>query len=233
MRIAMWSGPRNLSTAMMYSFAARGDCAVVDEPFYGAWLKAGGAQHPMREEILADMETDAEAVAAACIAPIPGGLPHLYLKLMPHHMAEGFPFGWSEECTHVHLIRHPARVVASYGARRDLPELEELGYSQQFDIYRRLPGPVIDSADIRADPAGALGRLCAEIGLPYTDAMLHWPAGGRKEDGIWAKHWYAGVHASTGFAGPEGPLPELDGRAGALVEEAMPFYTALAEARLK
>ena len=224
MRLAMWSGPRNLSTAMMYSFAARGDCAVVDEPFYGAWLRASGAEHPMREEVLASMECDAEAVAAACLGPIAGGHPHLYLKVMPHQMAAGFPLSWAGHCTNVHLIRHPARVVASYGAKRALPGLEELGFAQQLEMYQRLPGPVIDSHDIRADPAAALGRLCAEIGLPWTEAMLSWPEGGVAEDGVWARHWYPAVHASTGFAGAEGPLPELTGRAVDLVAEALPYY---------
>ncbi|MGZ9809119.1 sulfotransferase-like domain-containing protein [Pseudoroseicyclus sp. H15] len=224
MRLAMWSGPRNLSTAMMYSFAARGDCAVVDEPFYGAWLKTSGADHPMRGEIIADMVCDAQAVAEALAGPIPGGRPHLYLKVMPHQMPQGFPLGWAEGCVNAHLIRHPARVVASYGAKRDLPDLEELGYRQQVQMWRRLPGPVIDSADIRADPAAALARLCAEVGLPWTEAMLSWPKGGRPEDGIWARHWYPAVHASNGFAGAEGPLPELTGRAADLVAEALPYY---------
>lgn len=223
-KIAMWSGPRNLSTALMYAFAARGDCAVMDEPFYAAWLASSGAEHPMRAEVLAAQENDPARVAALCAGPIAGGLPHLYMKHMPHHMAPGFELGWADTCVNVHLIRHPARVIASYGAKRALPGLEELGFAQQVEIYQRLPGPVIDSFDIRQDPAAALGRLCAEIGVPFTAAMLRWPAGGRPEDGAWAPHWYGAVHASTGFAGPEGPLPALTGAAAALAAEALPHY---------
>ena len=126
MRIAMWSGPRNLSTALMYSFAARGDCAVWDEPFYAPYLRLTGLAHPMAEEILAAHEADANRVETTCLDPIPGGKPHFYLKLMTHHMLPDVPMGWTQEYVHVHLIRHPARVIASYAAKRENPTLEDL-----------------------------------------------------------------------------------------------------------
>lgn len=229
----MWSGPRNLSTAMMYAFAARGDCAVWDEPFYAAYLSATGLDHPMAAEIIAAHEADPGKVAARCTGSVPGGKPHFYMKHMPHHMIEGMPMGWTEACVHVHLIRHPARVIASYAAKREAPVAEDIGFEQQLALHGRIGGIVIDSHDIRDDPAGMLARLCAEIGLPFAPAMLHWPAGGRSEDGIWARHWYGAVHQSTGFAGPEGDLPDLTGDYAALCRAVLPAYEAMKACAMK
>ncbi len=227
MQIAMWSGPRNLSTALMYAFAARGDCLVRDEPFYAAYLAATGAAHPMRDAVIATGETDPAAVADE-IAALPGaGADHAYLKLMPHHMVPGFPLDWAKPMVHVHLIRHPARVIASYAAKRAEVTLDEIGFPQQMRLFEALPGPVIDSAQIRADPQAALARLCAEIGLPFTPAMLHWAAGPKPYDGAWAAHWYGAVHRSTGFAAPEGPVPVIAPAHRDLLAEALPFYEYL------
>lgn len=231
MKIAMWSGPRNLSTAMMYSFAARGDCAAWDEPFYAAYLAATGIEHPMRAEVLAANVTNPTEIAARCAGPYPA-MPHFYMKHMAFHMLEGFPLDWAQGCVNVHLIRHPARVVASYGAKREHPTLADIGFAQQVRLFHHLPGPVIDATDIRADPEAMLGKLCAEIALPFDPAMLRWPAGPKPFDGAWAPHWYGSVHASTGFAGAEGPLPELSGEAGALADAALPFYEDLAAHRI-
>ena len=136
--------------------------------------------------------------------------------------------GWAESCVHVHLIRHPARVIASYAAKREEVTLEDIGYAQQLDIFEQVGGVVVNSADIRADPEGALRRLCAEIGLVFDPAMLRWEAGPRVEDGVWAKHWYGSVHRSTGFAGAEGDLPVLEQQWQGLLAEAMPLYEAMA-----
>ena len=231
MRIAMWSGPRNLSTAMMYSFGARPDCSVIDEPFYAAYLHRTGYDHPMRDEILTHQDTNPANVAALC-AEEPADKRHLYMKHMAHHMLPGFPLEWGESCENVHLIRHPARVIASYSAKRDAPTLEDIGFAQQLAIYRRLGGVIVDSTDIRADPERILRLLCARIGLSFNPAMLSWPAGPRAEDGVWAAHWYGAVHKSTGFAGAEGPLPELTVKQSALLDAVMPFYTAMHEQRL-
>lgn len=226
-KLAMWSGPRNLSTAMMYAFAARGDCAVWDEPFYAAYLAATGVDHPMQAEILAAQDGDPDRIAAACAGPVPEGKTHWYMKHMAHHMIAGFPLDWAEGCVNIHLIRHPARVIASYAEKRGEMVLEDIGFPQQLRLWRALPGPVIDSADIRRDPARALSALCAEVGLDYSDAMLHWPAGPRPFDGVWAAHWYGAVHRSTGFAGAEGPLPEVPPERQALLEAALPMYEAM------
>jgi len=229
----MWSGPRNLSTAMMYSFGARGDCAVSDEPFYAAYLAATGLDHPMREAVIAAGETDPAKVAAACAGPIPGGRPLWYQKHMTLHMVEGFPRGFMHACSNVFLIRHPARVVASYARKREDPTLEDIGFVQQARLFDEVAGwlghapPVIDSADIRADPHGKLAALCAALGIAFTAAMLHWPAGGHPDDGAWAPHWYGAVHRSTGFADPEGPLPALAGEHARVAEAALPHYEKL------
>lgn len=233
MKIAMWSGPRNLSTAMMYAFGARRDFAVWDEPFYGAFLAATGIDHPMRDDVLATEETDPARVADRCKGPIPNGKPHFYMKHMPHHMVPGFPYDWADDCVNVHLIRHPARVIASYTAKREEVTLDDIGFRQQVDVFDRVGGIVIDSFDIRANPLTALRKLCSEIGLPFDDAMLSWPSGGHAADGIWAAHWYGAVHRSTGFAGPEGPLPELTGAAAELAAEAMESYRALEARKLQ
>lgn len=228
MRIAMWSGPRNLSTAMLYAFGNRPDVAVWDEPFFAPYLAATGARHPMRDAVLAAHETDPKVVARACGSdPVPFGKPHFYMKHMPHHM-DGMPLDWAAACVNVHLIRHPARVIASYLAKRESPTLDDLGYRQQAELFARLPGPVVDGADIRANPAEMLGKLCAEIRLPFDRAMLAWRPGPKPWDGAWAPHWYGAVHRSTSFQGAEGPLPDLTGAAAALLEEALPHYRALA-----
>jgi hypothetical protein len=225
MRIAMWSGPRNLSTAMMYSFASRADFSVMDEPFYAPYLAASGQDHPMRDEILAAHETDPEAVARACLAPV--ATEHLYMKHMPHHMLPSFPLDWAGNCVNVHLIRHPARVIASYASKWADLTLDQIGFVQQTDLYDRLGGIVIDSYDIRQDPEKALRSLCSAIGLRFDPAMLRWAPGARTEDGVWAAHWYGAVHRSSGFAGPEGPLPEVHERYARLLADALPHYEAM------
>ena len=229
MKIAMWSGPRNLSTAMMYSFANRSDFAVMDEPFYAAYLSRSGAEHPLRDEILARHAIDPEAVAQDCQRE---GTPHLYMKHMPHHMLEGFPMGWADDCVNIHLIRHPARVIASYGAKRQDVSFEDIGFAQQVAVYRQLGGLVVDGTDIRAAPEKMLRALCAAFGLDFDPAMLSWPKGPRVEDGVWAKHWYGAVHASTGFAGAEGSLPELEAEWAKLCDKALPFYEQMAAQKL-
>ena len=227
MKIAMWSGPRNLSTAMMYSFGAREDCTVSDEPFYAAYLEATGILHPMHDEILASQPRDPQVVADYCVGPTPDEKPHWYQKHMCQHMVDGFPLDWAAACKNVFLIRHPARVIASYAVKREEPTMEDLGFAQQVALFELLGGTVIDSADIRANPPEMLKKLCAAIDLPFDSAMLNWPEGGHACDGVWAEHWYGSVWKSTGFAGAESPPPQLAGKMAELCEEAMPFYEKL------
>ena len=233
MHLAVWSGPRNLSTALMYSFAARGDCAVWDEPFYAAYLAATGIDHPMRDEVIAAGECDPQKVASACIGPIPGGASLYYEKHMTLHMIPAFDRSFMRECVNVFLIRHPARVVASYSRQRASVTLDDIGFTQQADLFDEvaafngLTPVVVDSSDIRADPGGVLARLCAAVGIEYTERMTRWPAGGHPSDGVWAPHWYEAVHRSTGFESAEGPLPNLTGDAADLAALAMPSYERL------
>lgn len=233
MKIAMWSGPRNLSTAMMYAFGNRPDFAAWDEPFYAAYLLQSGIDHPMRDEVIKNHETDPRRVAERCAGPVPDGKPHWYMKHMPFHMLPGFSLDWAEGCVNIHLIRHPARVIASYAAKRENPTLDDIGYRQQAELFTCFPGPVIDSDDIRRDPEGMLRKLCAEVGLVFDPAMLSWPAGPKPFDGAWAPHWYGAVHLSIGFAPPEGDLPLLEPDLAALAKAALPFYRDMAARRIK
>lgn len=233
MKIAMWSGPRNLSTAMMYSFAARGDCAVSDEPFYAAYLAATGIDHPMRVEVIASQPVDPATVAAHCSGPNPEGRPHWYQKHMTMHMIPAFDRGFLAGLTNVFLLRHPARVVASYVRKREAPTLADLGFLQQarlFDQVADMTGkapPVIRAESILENPRQSLSRLCAALDLPYTDAMLHWPAGPKPYDGVWAPHWYNAVHRSTGFGEPEGALPDLPPDYQRLADQALAAHDRL------
>lgn len=233
MRIAMWSGPRNLSTAMMYSFAARGDCAVWDEPFYAAYLSATGIDHPMADAVIAAGEPDPAKVAQACLGAIPQAQSLFYQKHMTLHMIPEFDRGFLRGLTNVFLIRHPAHVVASYSKKREAPTLMDIGFVQQAELFDQVAQqtgsapPVIDSATIRANPRESLQNLCARLGIPFTENMMSWPAGPKSYDGAWAPHWYNAVHASTGFDKPEGPLPELSPPYQRLVDQALSYYERL------
>lgn len=232
-RIAMWSGPRNISTAMMRSFENRSDCAVWDEPFYAAYLQATRDDHPMREAVIATGEADPAKVIARCTGPVPDGKAHFYQKHMCHHMIDGIDRDWIAGLTNVFLIRHPARVLASYAAKRQNPSLSDIGFAAQRALHAlvaRLSGQapvVIDSATIRQDPGAALAALCGRIGLDYTASMLHWPAGPKPYDGAWAPHWYGAVRDSTGFAGAEGPLPDVAPEQRETFRAAMEIYEDL------
>ncbi|MGI9405530.1 MAG: hypothetical protein ACR2O4_04090 [Hyphomicrobiaceae bacterium] len=238
-RIAMWSGPRNLSTAMMRSFGNRADTVAVDEPFYAAYLAATGIDHPMRDEILASQPTDPEAVVSSLLADLPGEATVHYQKHMTHHMVPAIPRGWMDGVRNAFLIRSPERVLASYAAKRSTVTLDDLGFAQQaelHDLVCEVTGerpPVIDTDDLLANPEGLLRPLCAALGLAFDPAMLSWPAGRWPCDGVWAAHWYGAVETSKGF-GPASPRPEITDPAHlAIVEAARPAYDALAAHRLR
>ncbi len=239
-RIAMWSGPRNISTAMMRAFGNRPDCAVSDEPFYAAYLATTGLVHPLREAVIGSQPTEAEEVVAAMLGPIPGDKPIWYQKHMTHHMVEGFPRTWVERCVNAFLIRAPEAVLASYHRVRDDFTLAEIGIATQVELFFRAgdqlghAAPVVEGRDVLEDPEGMLKALCAACGVPFDAAMLSWPAGRRPTDGVWAPAWYGAVENSTGFAPPR-PEPSFDDLPDALkplAEKARPLYETLAAHKL-
>jgi hypothetical protein len=243
LRIAMWSGPRNISSAMMRSFGARADTAVIDEPFYAAYLALSGSEHPMRAEVLASQSNDWRDVATLLQGPVPGGKAIWYQKLMTHHMLPEFGREWMRHMCNAFLIRDPRFVLGSYMRIRDRSAvtLADIGIVQQRELFEReadrlgAAPPVIEGADVLADPRRMLARLCAALGIPFTDSMLRWSAGRRDTDGVWAPAWYAAVESSTGFA-PAAAVaavnPELPDELARIADAAQPHYAALAAHKL-
>lgn len=232
-RIAMWSGPRNLSTTMMRSFGARPEAVCVDEPFYAAWLTASGEVHPMQEEVLTSQSSDPSVVAQEMLAPLPPGKTLHYQKQMTHHMLESFPLDWVGEVRHAFLVRHPGRVIPSYMRKMETLSLEAIGVPQQERLYRGItertgtPPPVVDSDRLLANPPEILERLCGALGISWDPAMLHWTPGPKPEDGAWAPHWYDAVWKSSRFGPPPGPRPVLEGEAARIEKEALASYERL------
>jgi hypothetical protein len=237
-RIAMWSGPRNLSTAMMRSFGSRSDTVVSDEPFYGCFLKTTGADHPMRDEVIASMDCDWDSVMHRLRGDPPDGSPIWYQKHMWHHMAG--PIGYDDFAgfSHAFLIREPERMIASYLRKREAARFGDLGLERQAEFFEREadrlghPPPVIDANDVLADPEAVLSKLCGALGIPWDAAMLQWAPGRRETDGAWAAHWYNAVEKSTGFGPPEMGAVELPGDARRLADRCRPYYDRLAAHRL-
>ena len=228
----MWSGPRNISTAMMRSFGARSDCVVVDEPLYAHYLLATGLDHPMREEVIASQPHRWQDAVAELLRPLPPGIRVQYQKHMTHHLLPQIGDDWMAGLRHAYLIRDPARVIASYARVRTEPDLADLGFEQQARIFRRFPGPVVDADDLLRDPPAVLARLCAGLELDFQPAMLSWAPGPRASDGVWAPRWYASVEASTGFAAPPPPPEPVPERLQPLLQQARPYYQELAADRL-
>lgn len=235
-RVNVWSGPRNVSTALMYAWREHPMVAVVDEPFYGHWLRVTGADHPGREDVLAAMELDGAAVVRRLLADdwvTASGRPAraLVCKQMAHHLVD-VDEGWVDRFANVLLVRHPREVLLSYAKGVEHPDVDMLGYPTLVRLLERQLAAgreplVVDSVDLLADPPAVLARMCDHVGLPFDRAMLSWPAGPKPEDGVWAPHWYGGVHASTGFAPPrprEGEVPE---RLRGVLEQALPLYARL------
>ena len=204
-RIAMWSGPRNISTAMMRSWGNRVDTIVVDEPFYAFYLKATGKKHPGAEEVIAHGETDWRKVVEQLTSPVPGGKRVYFQKQMTHHLLPKIDRQWIVDLTNCFLIRNPREVILSYIKRNPEPALEDLGFVQQaeiFDFVREQTGktpPVIDAHDVLENPRKILELLCGAVGVEFDKAMLSWPPRLRETDGVWAKYWYDEVARSTSF----------------------------------
>lgn len=241
-RIAMWSGPRNISTAMMRAFENRPDTVVWDEPFYAAELAATGRDHPMRAEVIAAGEADPERVVARLLGPIhDSDKPDarvFYQKHMTHHMIPAFRRDWITRVTNAFLIRDPRQVLASYTRKWSDVSLQEIGFPQQLAIFESVADklssapPVIESNDVLADPRGTLAALCSACAIPFSERMLTWPAGPRNSDGVWAPVWYDRVLKSTGFVAPDERIPELPAELQRIAEAAQPIYDRLAAYRI-
>ena len=237
-RIAMWSGPRNISTAMLRSFGNHPDTAVTDEPLYGYYLRKTGLDHPGREEVIAGQPEDWRAVARRLRGPVPDDKPVWYQKHMAHHLLPEIERGWIDSLTNCFLIRDPREVLASYTRVRETVALADTGLPQQAALFDRLadatgsPPPVLDSKDVLQDPRRLLGLLCDAVRLEFTDAMLSWDPGPRPTDGVWSKYWYGSVNDSTGFV-PYEPKPVvLPDRLEDLAARCAPYYERLYAHRL-
>ncbi len=232
-RIAMWSGPRTLSTATMRSWENRADTVVLDEPLYAYYLAATGLGHPGRAEILASQPTDWRTVVRAITSdPLPGGATISYQKHMTHHVLPEVDLDALDGLRHAFLIRDPRRLLASYAKVREQPTLADLGWEQQVALFRRFGGPVLDSDDLLRDPEGRLRALCAALDVPFDPAMLSWPAGPRDSDGVWAPYWYASVEASTGFGPYREAADDLPAHLEDLADQCRPYYDELAAERI-
>jgi hypothetical protein len=235
-RVNVWSGPRNVSTALMYSWRQHPMVAVVDEPLYAHWLRLSGADHPGRDDVLAAMEQDGDRVVAALLSDewhLPDGrpAPALVCKQMAHHLV-GVDETWLDAFTNVLLIRDPREVLLSYTEAVEHPDVHMLGYPTLVRLLERERDSgrsplVVDSADLLADPETTLRRMTAHAGLSFDPAMLSWPAGPKPEDGVWARYWYAGVHASTGFRTPRPRDGDVPDRLRPVLEAALPLYERL------
>ena len=227
-RIAMWSGPRTVSTALMRAWENRPDTVVADEPLYAFYLDRTGIDHPGRDEVIASQPTDWRVVLAGLTsARLPAGAVIGYAKHMTHHLLPEVDRAALAPFRHAHLIRDPRELLASYARVRAEPTLADLGVAQQAEIFETFGGPVVDSRDLLTDPEGVLRALCQALGVPFDGRMLAWPAGPRDSDGVWARYWYDSVRSSTGFAPyrpPAGPLPA---RLEPLADQCLPYFARL------
>jgi hypothetical protein len=237
LRIAMWSGPRNISTAMMRAWENRGDCAVSDEPLYAAFLSDTQLDHPGRDEVIAAGESDYKKVIADLLGDAPDNCELWYQKHMTHHLLPNYERDWIPKLTNILLIRDPSEVVASYVKSRASVTATDIGIPQQRQLYDEIiqatgkAPPIIDAGDFLRAPEKYLRALCDFLQIEFTDRMLHWPAGRRASDGVWAPYWYAAVEASTGFEPWRARENVLSGEAAHIAESCRPDYDFLYQKR--
>lgn len=239
LRLAMWSGPRNISTAMMRSWGNRNDTVVCDEPFYAHYLHVTPKEHPGKDEVIAAGETDWHKVVDWLTGPIPGGKRLFYQKQMTHHLLPHIDRGWLARVTNCFLIRHPRDVITSYIKIVPNPTDEDTGFPQQWEIFhwiRQNTGTtplVVDSVEVLNQPRRTLGLLCDALGIDFQESMLEWAAGLRSTDGVWAKHWYKEVETTTSFR-PYKPKPDqVPESLNDLYRRCLESYEALYELRLR
>jgi hypothetical protein len=238
-RIAMWSGPRNISTAMMRAWENRGDTAVWDEPLYAFYLHRTGIEHPGAAEVIAGGDADWRRVVADLTGPIPGAKPIYFQKHMTHHMLDEVDRNWLALVHNCFLIRDPREVIASYARTRPEVTVADVGVLQQASLFATVEGLagttplVLDSRDVLEEPRAMLTALCAVLDVPFSERMLSWPSGPRTSDGVWAKYWYDAVQASTGFSPYVSKAHTLPAALEPLAEECLPHYRRLYEQRLR
>ncbi len=238
LRIAMWSGPRNISTAMMRAWGSRPDTFVCDEPLYAHYLSATGKPHPISEEVIAHGEPDWKRAVDWLTGEVPQGKSIFYQKQMAHHLLPSIERGWLSQVTNCFLIRDPREVITSYIKKQPDPTLEDLGFVQQAEIFAWLrerghKAPVLDARDVLDNPEKMLRALCQVLEIEFLPSMLLWQPGLHPSDGIWAKHWYSEVETSTQFR-PYQPKPEpIPERLRGVYEQSLEFYERLYEHRLR
>lgn len=237
-RIAAWSGPRNISTALMRSWGSRADTAVIDEPLYAYWLVRSGAPHPGRDDIVRTYPTSLQEVVEQLTGPVPGGRPIWFQKHMTKHVLDETPLDWLDGFRHLFLIRDPVEVLASFAKVHSEVNMAETGLPQQVRLFEhvlettgRVP-PVVDARDVLTAPRAMLATLCAALDVPFDPAMLSWEAGRRPTDGIWARYWYDAVERSTGFTPYRPTTAELPPRLQPLLARCQPLYEQLAPYRI-
>jgi hypothetical protein len=239
LRVAMWSGPRNISTAMMRSWGNRPDTFVCDEPLYAHYLAVTGKDHPMAAEVIAHGQTDWCKVVDELTGEIPRGKRIFYQKHMAHHLLLGIGREWLGAVTNCFLIRDPAEVINSYIKKQHDPALEDLGYAQQVEIFNWARGhestlpPVVDAKDVLHEPERVLSLLCHALGIEFTGEMLSWPPGPRDTDGIWARHWYSEVETTTRFRPYHHKSEPVPDRLRPIYKQCMEYYQYLYQHRLK
>jgi len=237
-RVAMWSGPRNISTAMMRAFENRPDTVVVDEPLYAAYLARTGIDHPARESVIASQPADVATAVADLAAEVPSGCRVHYAKHMAHHVSRDLDLSWTLRFRNALLIRDPVEVVASYVRARETCEPDDIGLPQQtwlLELWdeQGIEVPILDAREFLESPEAHLRWLCDWLGIPFTPRMLSWPPGPRNSDGVWAPHWYEAVWSSTGFQPWRRRETRLSEHDSAVAEACRPSYEALRARRVR
>lgn len=203
--VCLWSGPRNVSTALMYSFGELADVRIVDEPLYGHYLRVSGAQHPGRDDVMTAMNCNGDAVMASLLLQQSDDPEQtLFIKHMAHHLV-GLDLDFLTYTNNIFLIRDPHEMLPSLTIQLPYATLADTGLKQQWDLFEQMSAAgqrpaILDSKELLLDPSGVLKALCSHLGMNFSAKMLSWEAGARAEDGVWAPHWYRAVHQSTGFA---------------------------------
>jgi len=236
-RIAMWSGPRNVSTALMRAWETRPDTVVVDEPLYAHYLQETGREHPGRDEIIAAYDTDWRRVVERLTGPVPDGASIFYQKHMAHHLLPDMGTDWVHDLRNAVLLREPSAMLTSLMEVLPTPTLADTGLRQQWRLFETLratgtPPPVLTARDVLTDPEATLRALCEALDVPFRDTMLSWESGRRESDGLWAKYWYDTVEQSTGFQPYDPKEASVPARLQNLLAECQSYYDRLHEHRL-